>query len=86
MSRYAEPYHPMSVTEWKSSVIWGIAVEMISRSYAVEVSVSAWLRLRQREPAVDGQKALLLYLVLMLHGSAGWSSRTSATRNTDRIV
>lgn len=30
--RYALPYQPMSVTEWKSSVIWGMAVEMMSRS------------------------------------------------------
>lgn len=32
LSRYALPYQPMSVTEWKSSVICGMAVEMISRS------------------------------------------------------
>jgi hypothetical protein len=32
LRRYALPYQPMSVTEWKSSVICGMAVEMMSRS------------------------------------------------------
>ena len=32
VSRYALPYQPMSVTEWKSSVIFGMAVEMMRRS------------------------------------------------------
>lgn len=30
--RYAEPYQPMSVTEWKSFVICGMAVVIIIRS------------------------------------------------------
>ena len=32
VSRYAVPYQPISSAEWNSSVIWGIAVEMMSRS------------------------------------------------------
>ena len=33
VSKYAVPYHPISLTELNSSVIFGMAVEMIRRSY-----------------------------------------------------
>lgn len=54
----------MSVTEWKSSVIWGIAVEIISRSYGMKLS--ARLRSWRRERCQV--EALLLYFFVGAQG------------------